>query len=157
MTTPDLGTVADQFVAQYNEILAQCAWLRVKPDYVKFLKERDLLLMGMRVGMLQHTERLRQSQEYLNSVSEEDEVAQFTVQDDFAATGLSLFIEVDWSMLFVDPVAWAQMLQFYDIVLLGLAIAAQWGSVEEDVPSDGQTLADNPSVLEAAAARAAAN
>lgn len=150
MSELDLGAVADQFVAQYNEILKQCAWLKVKPAYLCFLKERDLLMLGMKAAMVHFVDRLRGSQEYLLTSDGEDEFAQFTVQDDFSATGLSLFIEVDWDFLFSDPGAWGQMLQFYDILLLGLAIAAQWGSDDDDdVPSDGQCLANNPSVLKA--------
>lgn len=135
MSAPDLLSVADQFVAQYNEILAQCSWLKVKPEYAKFLRERDLLLLGMKVSMTRHIDRLRQNQEYLLTTTEDDEVAQFTVRDDFGVTGLSLFIDVDWAVLFNDAGAWGQMLQFYDIVLLGLAIAAQWGSPEDEAPS----------------------
>ncbi len=146
MAAPDLGSVADQFVAQYNEILAQCGWLKVKPEYQKFLKDRDLLILGMKAGLLQHSARLRETQELLVTVTNEDEIAQFAVRDDFGATGLSLFIDVDWDLLFLDPVAWAQMCQFYDIVLLGLAIAAQWGSSEDE----------DESVLESGVVRAAA-
>lgn len=140
MSGLDLGSVADQFVAQYNELLAQCSsWLKVKEDYKKFLKDRDLLLLGMSVTMLKHTDRLKGNQEFLMTTTNEDEVAQFTVIDDFGVTGLSLFIDVDWDTLFNDPVAWAQMQQFYDIFLLGLAIAAQWG--EESVLETGVVAA----------------
>ena len=144
MSGLDLGSVADQFVAQYNELLSQCSsWLKVKEDYKKFLKDRDLLLLGMSVTMLKHTDRLKGNQEFLMTTTNEDEVAQFTVIDDFGVTGLSLFIDVDWDTLFNDPVAWAQMQQFYDIFLLGLAIAAQWGApdVEESVLETGVVAA----------------
>ena len=138
-----LAEVADQFVAQYNEILGQCgAWLRVKEDYKKYLNDRDLLMLGMKAAMLQHKARLHDSQQYLLATTGDDEVAQFLVREDFSATGLSLFIEVDWSVLFFDEVAWVQLQQFYDIVLLGLALAHQWGSEAGEAPE--------PSILEAA-------